>query len=339
MTTAIGTPSFLDAGSYTAEQMRLPFASLLPRLVGGNAGTSVAAQGGIVNPGDLAVAAGSGMNVTVAPGEAWVPGTYAPGAQAAYYGYSSAIQTLLLTGNASNPVVHLIVAAVNDQNYVTNPSTAGNNEWDIMIVAGTPAATPVIPTVPTNCLVLATVLLKTNPSSVASNGVIVQGLATAATATTLTAPIGQPTAETIGTPCGHMYCSTATVMTTAGTNYTATTTATILRSGVTWASNALYVPVAGVYQISAYCTFATSGGGVPSSNASFTPQFFQNGSLSRQWKVSGVGADNYPSGGGTSLVTAAAGDYFTLVGSSAANNEEILASASLSWLDVLLVSF
>jgi hypothetical protein len=251
-------PYAVQADSHGAELFRLAVASTLPLGVR----SRQSGQGGIVNPGDLAVAAGTGNTVTVATGECWVAGTQGAH-QSMYYCFNDATVTgLTITPNASNPLVAIVTASVNDQAYTGNPGVT-NNQWGLLVTQGTAASSPSIPATPDNSLVLATILVPANASS-SSSYTIVQGLATIS-GTTLTAPAGLTTAETVGDPAGRMYATTGQSLTSSTAAALRMDSVSFLRGGMT-ASNlgttsaALVVPVTGLYQVeAAVCIPATSG--------------------------------------------------------------------------------
>jgi Ni,Fe-hydrogenase III small subunit len=97
------------------------------------------------------------VNITIRAGACFVSGTQVAD-QGMYHVYNDADMVIpLLTNNpanASNPRYDVVVARLQDQQYsgVTDLPT-------IEMVTGTPAASPVVPAVPTNCLILANVLV------------------------------------------------------------------------------------------------------------------------------------------------------------------------------------
>lgn len=158
----IRTPSWLQAGSYPAENDRL----LLQSLLGGS--PNVAPASGIVGAADLAVTASGtpDMNVHVASGAAFIPGTETT-TQGVYGFYSDGSVTVpIAASSGSNPRISLIVAEVLDAGY-----SGASNIGQIIEVAGTPASSPVAPAVPKNAIKLAQVLVGTSVTSITSGNI------------------------------------------------------------------------------------------------------------------------------------------------------------------------
>lgn len=243
MTSAASVPYAVQAASHGAQLFRQATASLLPRGVTG----LTSAKGGTVAAGDFAVSAGTGNSVNIAAGQAWVGGTQTN--QSMYYCFSaSAVTGLAITPNGSNPLIAVVTASVNDQAYSGNPGVT-NNEWDLLITQGTPAASPAIPSVPNNSLVLATIYVPASASSSASYS-IVQGLATGVSGTTLT---GSPGTLTVGAPAGRIYLGANQNTSTGVVTTMANWVGDWFRGGVTFTTSGnpgLIVPVTGYYSVS-----------------------------------------------------------------------------------------
>jgi hypothetical protein len=133
-------------------------------------------QSGIVGPTDLAVSAQStpNMSVQVAAGRAWLKGTQVASVsggswstQGAYFAYNDAPVTLTVAAaDPTNPRIDAVVAYVTDSFY--NGST---NTFVLGIVTGTPAASPATPAVPSNGLLLGTLAVAANATSIAAGNV------------------------------------------------------------------------------------------------------------------------------------------------------------------------
>lgn len=138
--------------SYTAQDRRLMISALCP-------------NPGIVLAGDLAVTqrgAGANMSVDVAAGRTFVQGA-AIANQGSYILRSDSVYNVPLTAaNATNPRWDLIVATLHDKQ-ADGGSTYG---WTLSAVAGTPAATPTVPTAPTSSVLLAQVYVPAGATSV-----------------------------------------------------------------------------------------------------------------------------------------------------------------------------
>ena len=134
-------PSWLQNGSHPAENDRLTSQALWKTT-------------GIVNSTDLAVtqSASPGMSVSVAAGYGVIVGTTTTN-MGAYISFNDAAATLTVTtANPSNPRIDIVVVQVSDAYY-----TGALNSVSFSVVAGTPAVSPVAPTVPANSLLLATI--------------------------------------------------------------------------------------------------------------------------------------------------------------------------------------
>ena len=134
-------PSWLQNGSHPAENDRLTSQALWKTT-------------GIVNSTDLAVtqSASPGMSVSVASGYGIIIGTTTTN-MGAYISFNDAAATLTVTtANPSNPRIDIVVVQVSDAYY-----TGALNSVSFSVVAGTPAVSPVAPTVPANSLLLATI--------------------------------------------------------------------------------------------------------------------------------------------------------------------------------------
>ena len=134
-------PSWLQNGSHPAENDRLTTQALW-------------ATTGIINSSSLAVTANSpaGMSVRVASGWAAIVGTTQAN-MGTYVGYNDAQVTLTVTtSDPTNPRIDLVCMTVNDSYY-----SGATNNVVLQVVAGTPAGSPVAPTLPDNSISLATI--------------------------------------------------------------------------------------------------------------------------------------------------------------------------------------
>jgi hypothetical protein len=139
--TLVSPPSWLQAGSYPAESDRLTQQALY-------------ATTGIIGSASMEVTANSpaGMSVRVASGWAAVVGTTQAN-MGVYTFYNDATTTLTITtADPTNPRIDLICATVRDAYY-----SGAFNDVIFQVIAGTPAGSPVAPTLPANSISLATV--------------------------------------------------------------------------------------------------------------------------------------------------------------------------------------
>jgi hypothetical protein len=128
---AVESPaSFAQSVTYSAEQLRHVFGTLLQR--GSGIGSVV---GGLVSSGDMLVTAGTGMQVLVAPGEAWITGN-SVSTQGAYYARVTSSNALAISAaNATNPRIETIIAQVKDAAYAGTEVT-----FSVSVVVGTAEA-------------------------------------------------------------------------------------------------------------------------------------------------------------------------------------------------------
>lgn len=148
-------PSWLQNGSHPAENDRLTTQALW-------------ATTGIINSSSLAVTANSpvGMSVRVASGWAAIVGTTQAN-MGTYVAYNDAQVTLTITtADATNPRIDLVCMTVNDSYY-----SGSTNNVTLQVVAGTPAGSPVAPTLPDNSISLATVAVAAGALSITSGNI------------------------------------------------------------------------------------------------------------------------------------------------------------------------
>jgi hypothetical protein len=137
----VSPPSWLQAGSYPAESDRLTQQALY-------------ATTGIIGSASLAITQNSpaGMSVRVAAGWAAVVGTTQAN-MGVYTFYNDGTTTLTVTtADPTNPRIDLVCATVRDAYY-----SGAFNDVIFQVIAGTPAGSPVAPTLPANSISLATI--------------------------------------------------------------------------------------------------------------------------------------------------------------------------------------
>ncbi len=171
-------PSWLQNGSHPAENDRLTTQALW-------------ATTGIISPSSLAVTANSpvGMSVKVASGWAAIVGTIQPN-MGTYVAFNDATVTLTIAAaNPSNPRIDLVCMTVNDSYY-----TGALDNVVLQVITGTPASSPVAPSLPANSISLATVAVAAGALSISSGNITDQRVVV-----TTNLPIGDITAVTAGT--------------------------------------------------------------------------------------------------------------------------------------------
>jgi hypothetical protein len=145
---------------------------------------------GIVNSTSMAVTQNSptGMSVLVAPGWAVIIGDYQPN-MGVYTVYNDGSNPLVITtADPTNPRIDVVCATVQDSYY---SGTA--DDVILQVVAGTPAASPVAPTLPDNSISLATVLVGAGVGNITNSNITDTRVLT-----TTNMPIGDITAVSPG---------------------------------------------------------------------------------------------------------------------------------------------
>jgi hypothetical protein len=164
-------PSYLQNGSHPAENDRLTMQALY-------------ATTGIVGASSLAVTAQGtpNMTVNVAAGWAAIVGTTQTN-MGTYVGYNDATAVLTITtANATNPRIDLVCMTVNDAYY-----SGSTNNVVLQVIAGTPAVSPVAPTLPANSISLATIAVGANVTSIIASNITDTRVATTTNLPALTA--------------------------------------------------------------------------------------------------------------------------------------------------------
>jgi hypothetical protein len=148
-------PSWLQNGSHPAENDRLTTQALW-------------ATTGIIKSTSLAVTQNSpvGMSVIIAGGWAAIVGTTQAN-MGTYVGYNDADTVVAITtANPTNPRIDLICMTVQDAYY-----TGAQNNVIFQVVAGTPAGSPVVPSVPANSIALAEVAVAAGALSITTGNI------------------------------------------------------------------------------------------------------------------------------------------------------------------------
>jgi hypothetical protein len=142
-------PLYLQSGAHTAENDRLGLYGLVS-----TPGVGPLTQLNVSQSGTPA------MTVSVAAGWAWVLGSATN--QGIYSVYNDAATTLTITTAPSvNTRIDLVCVTVRDSAY-----SGSSNDVILQVVAGTAAASPVAPALPTSSLSLATILVGTSVTTI-----------------------------------------------------------------------------------------------------------------------------------------------------------------------------
>lgn len=148
-------PSWLQNGSHPAENDRLTTQALW-------------ATTGIIKSTSLAVTQNSpvGMSVLIAQGWAAIVGTTQSN-MGTYVAYNDAETVVAITtANPTNPRIDLVCATVQDAYY-----TGSQNNVVFQVVVGTPASSPVVPSVPANSIALAEIAVAAGALSITTGNI------------------------------------------------------------------------------------------------------------------------------------------------------------------------
>lgn len=165
--TVRATPSFIQAGSHPAEETRLMLGGMLGATTGAFAGgvSSSDPAHGVQRGSDLAVSANGtpNMSVNIAAGGAFIRGTQSSN-QGAYHVWNDAVLNLVVAAaDATNGRRDLVIAQVRDSFYA-----GADNDARLLIVTGTPAASPADPSLVAypNALVLARITVAAGDTAI-----------------------------------------------------------------------------------------------------------------------------------------------------------------------------
>lgn len=185
-------PSWLQAGSHPAEQDRLLIGALVP-------------QEGAVSSADLLVhqAATPAMSVLVDAGSAFIKNDLATWGGTYHVVNDAAVTLSIGAANATNPRNDLVVARVRDSQY-----SGGTNAWDLAVIAGTPAASPVDPSIPADGSYLLLARVRVNAAATSITDAVITDLRTrAAVPANVASPIGSVVSYAgSAAPAGWLLC-------------------------------------------------------------------------------------------------------------------------------------
>src|SRR3954464_435191 len=155
-----------DGLALNGQGLRLQQGSALLTGASPSGSTGIAARPGVrYGTGDpLKIATSSGMTLAVNAGIAWVQGSASATAGMYTCCLDTASTVILATSDPTNPRIDNIIAQVTDHG--DGPSTAV-----VTPQTGTPAASPVAPTLPANSLLLATVAVAASTSSIVAGNI------------------------------------------------------------------------------------------------------------------------------------------------------------------------
>ena len=159
--TAKNPPVFLQSEAHPAQDVRRFFYHLM------------AQRQGVINPGDLVVSENGtpNMSVEVAGGAAIIHGTEST-YQGSYFVENRGTWPLsIAASDPTNDRFDLVVAQVED-----SEESGATDAWSLAVVTGTPAGSPVVPTAPENCIVLAYVFVQATVTTILDSNITDQRL-------------------------------------------------------------------------------------------------------------------------------------------------------------------
>lgn len=159
-------PPWLDGITFASQDARLTLVAALLASAGSTGTTGIAARPG-VRPGvgaPLFVQAASGMNITVNNGLAFVQGTAALDAGIYPVCLDTTTTLTVSTADPTNPRIDNVCLTILDNGDATST-------FVVQIQAGTPASSPVAPTLPGNSLLLATIQVNASATSITTGNI------------------------------------------------------------------------------------------------------------------------------------------------------------------------
>jgi hypothetical protein len=194
---------WLDGVTVAGQDLRLQQASANLTGTGASGTTGIGARPGVRNGvgTPLLVTAAGGMNIGVAAGVAFVQGTAAVNAGMYTVCLDTAATLTVTTSDLVNPRIDNVIAQVVDVGSSSSTTT-------ISIQAGIPASSPVAPALPANSLLLATIAVAANATTLVSGNIADARVYTVASGGVL--PYGNVLGATIPGPKGTAVYDMAT---------------------------------------------------------------------------------------------------------------------------------
>lgn len=147
-------PSWLQNGSHPAENDRLTMQGIV-------------SSTGIMGASSLQVTAQGSPNMTVNVAAGWASILSSTSNAGVYIAYNDATVVLNITAaDATNPRKDIVVATVSDAYYSGSTNTVA-----LAVIAGTASASPTPPSTPSNSILLATIAVAANTTTISSGNI------------------------------------------------------------------------------------------------------------------------------------------------------------------------
>ncbi len=240
-------PFVIQASSHSAALFRQTISAILGL---SQPGSLTVGAGGVINgtatvSGDLFVEQNGtpNMSVNVLGGVVMIPQTLAANG-GVYTGLNDATVNLTIAAsNPTNPRIDIIVATAQDAAYA-----GSTNNWILQVITGTPAASPSQPSTPSSSVLLASVLVPANSTSVTNFYI------------TDKRPFVTFSNSTRGNPAGLIYPTTGQSIVSGTPTFITYQTDLFLRGGMTQSASQLVFPVSGYYLLGGTCTLGGASG-------------------------------------------------------------------------------
>lgn len=280
---------------------------------------------GVVAGGDLFTSqhTAPNMSVNVSSGGGWVAGTLSVPRQGNYFYYNPSTVNLSIANNVSgNPRLDAVCLTVKDSDFGGSVDTPGL----IQVITGTPAGTPVLPTLPANSLLLASVAVASGAGSITSGNIA------------NVAPLASSQLSVKGVPVARLFQNSGMLLIPSGQWVQVISLANdpTITTGFTVGTNQLTIVTTGTYRV----TGAVSVYNMTATGDAVLAGIYVNGTLARSTQFSATSSLT-----ATPLVSSTmrlnAGDvlkFYMRQNSGGFNNGGTIGTSADTWFEAELVS-